>query len=65
MVHKNYCNHISYSMLDSINQIYSHTMVYINAFAVDQSYMQSIKQLTDRPSICGLYELSLYLYLSG
>lgn len=61
MVPKNYCNHVSYSCLIVLYQIYSHTMVYTNAFAVVQSYMQSIKQLTDRPSVCGLYELSLYL----
>jgi len=36
-------------------------MVYKNIFVVDFSHMQNIKQLRDGDSICGLYELSLYL----
>ena len=36
-------------------------MVYKNIFVVDLNHMQSIKQLRDGYSVCGLYELSLYL----
>jgi hypothetical protein len=41
----------------------SHTTVYTDTFVVDLSYMQSIKQLTDELCVCGLYELSVHLFV--
>jgi hypothetical protein len=41
---------------------FSHTMVYINLFIVDPSYMQNIKQLRDRLPVCGCM-ICLYICL--